>query len=392
MLQTSVVQVSGRGTNVDFAIDDTSPFDQVVSELRKYLEDNRGLWSKGNITVNAGLRMGSREQLTELKRLIEKESGLTVARFWCSSDTVDPASTNTAHNGAPSGPTFPNAEFSGPVPVQHPKGPLPESPAPQAKNPAPEQLAQAVTRVVDAAAPSAASSHAPAPEVSGAAVKSKPSLRPRSQPTVEPLAAAPTVNLDIAEEKVSRARALLTSGAERLQTRSHEEERLEEERTRKGEKLEIEVPAFDHKPGDQLEYQADYLESRRDTALFVKSTCRSGEIIRYSGDVVVLGDVNPGAEIVAGGDITVFGALRGIAHAGSGGLTKAAIIAYRLESPRLQIGPYVGLSTNPGSGGGKGAKSGGPGPVIAFVRRRSIYVAEFAGRFARYSRGILYEG
>ena len=388
MLQTSVVQVSGRGTNVDFAIDDTSPFDQVVSELRKYLEENRGLWSKGNITVNAGLRMGSREQLTELKRVIEKESGLTVARFWCSSDTVDPASTTKAHNGAPSGPTSSGNGFSdenrGPVRAQPPSRPLPGSPAHQAKPSAP---AQVITPVVSAPMPSTAPT--PAPVTTGAAVKSKSSMRPGSQPSVEPLTAAPTVSLDFTEEKPSQAKALVTpvSDAKLLQTRPPEERR-----PRDGEDLELEIPAFDYNSGDQLEYQGDYLESRRDTALFVKATCRSGEIIRYSGDVVVLGDVNPGAEIVAGGDITVFGALRGIAHAGSGGLTKAAIIAYRLESPRLQIGPYVGLAANPGSGGGKGAKSGGSGPVIAFVRRRSIYVAEFAGRFARYSRGILYEG
>ena len=89
MLITDVVQVSGRGTSVEFTIDDTLPFDQVIHGLRRYLVDNRGLWSKGNITVNAGLRIASREQLNELKAIIEKESGLTVARFWCSPDTFD---------------------------------------------------------------------------------------------------------------------------------------------------------------------------------------------------------------------------------------------------------------------------------------------------------------
>jgi len=136
----------------------------------------------------------------------------------------------------------------------------------------------------------------------------------------------------------------------------------------------------------------NYRESRQDTALFVKSTCRSGESIHYRGDVVVLGDVNPGAEIVATGDITVFGALRGLAHAGSGGLTKAAIIAYRLESPRLQIGPYAAVASNPGEAAEEIDKSTGAGPMIAYVRRRSIFVAPFVGRSARYSRGILYEG
>ena len=86
MSNISVVQVSGRGNNVDFTIDDTSPFNQVIDGLRRYLVDNRHLWSKGTIAVNAGLRMGSSEQLNELKAVIEKESGLRVTRFWCSPD------------------------------------------------------------------------------------------------------------------------------------------------------------------------------------------------------------------------------------------------------------------------------------------------------------------
>ena len=51
--------------------------------------------------------------------------------------------------------------------------------------------------------------------------------------------------------------------------------------------------------------------SRGSEALIVKNTCRSGEVIRYAGDVVVFGDVNPGAEIIAGGDIVVLGRLAG---------------------------------------------------------------------------------
>jgi len=132
----------------------------------------------------------------------------------------------------------------------------------------------------------------------------------------------------------------------------------------------------------------NYLQSQRDTALLVKSTCRSGEIIRHQGDVVVLGDVNPGAEVVASGDIAVFGCLRGFAHAGSEGDTKATIVALSLGSPRLQIGPHVGIS----SGNKVEPKYTDSGPVIAYVRRRSIHVALFKGRFFKYGKGELYDG
>ena len=102
----------------------------------------------------------------------------------------------------------------------------------------------------------------------------------------------------------------------------------------------------------------------------------------------MLADVNPGAEIIAEGDIVVFGSLRGMAHAGSAGDTRATIIALELDSPRIQIGPYTGLAPSQNSG----SKSMRSGPKIAYSRRRSVYVSPYAGRFAKYSRGILYDG
>ena len=95
MSKAEVVQVSGRGTNVDFTIDDSSPFDQVTRGLQRYLVENRGLWSKGSIGVNAGRWMLSGEQLGRIKEVIESESGLTVNRFWCSPDHLDRANNQT---------------------------------------------------------------------------------------------------------------------------------------------------------------------------------------------------------------------------------------------------------------------------------------------------------
>ncbi|MFN2121396.1 MAG: septum site-determining protein MinC, partial [Anaerolineales bacterium] len=56
-----------------------------------------------------------------------------------------------------------------------------------------------------------------------------------------------------------------------------------------------------------------------DTALFVDRTVRSGNRVEFAGTVVVLGDVNAGAEVVAQGNIMVWGRLRGAAHAGTAG-------------------------------------------------------------------------
>ena len=127
---------------------------------------------------------------------------------------------------------------------------------------------------------------------------------------------------------------------------------------------------------------------RNNETLLIKTTCRSGEVIRYPGDVVVMADVNPGAEVIADGDILVFGSLRGLAHAGASGDVQATIIALNLDTHRLQIGPYTGVAPK----SNKRSKSNKSDPRIAFVRRRSVYVAPYAGRFAGYSGGTLYDG
>ncbi|WP_446898705.1 septum site-determining protein MinC [Clostridium sp. LBM24168] len=74
---------------------------------------------------------------------------------------------------------------------------------------------------------------------------------------------------------------------------------------------------------------------------FLRRTVRSGQIINYSGNIVVIGDVNAGSEIYAGGNIIVFGALRGYAHAGFGGNSKAIVASFYLEPEMLQIANVV---------------------------------------------------
>ncbi|MCR3923450.1 MAG: septum site-determining protein MinC [Firmicutes bacterium] len=76
-------------------------------------------------------------------------------------------------------------------------------------------------------------------------------------------------------------------------------------------------------------------------SLVIKRTLRSGQYIRFPGHVIVLGDVNPGAEIVADGDIYVFGTLRGIAHAGVAGDKNASVVALRLAPTQLRIADII---------------------------------------------------
>lgn len=77
--------------------------------------------------------------------------------------------------------------------------------------------------------------------------------------------------------------------------------------------------------------------SRLPETLYVEANLRSGQLIRYPGNVFVLGDVNPSAEIIAAGDIIIWGTLRGIAHAGADGDQEAKIIAMRIEAGQIRI-------------------------------------------------------
>lgn len=78
--------------------------------------------------------------------------------------------------------------------------------------------------------------------------------------------------------------------------------------------------------------------------ILVKRTLRSGQRVRFAGNVVVVGDVNPGAEIVADGDIVVMGTLRGVAHAGATGGGDATVTAFMLQPTQLRLGAVIGRS------------------------------------------------
>lgn len=74
---------------------------------------------------------------------------------------------------------------------------------------------------------------------------------------------------------------------------------------------------------------------------FIRKTIRSGQVVNYPGNVVIIGDVNPGAEIYAAGNAIVLGSLRGGVHAGMGGNNKAIIAAFSLQPQILQIGDII---------------------------------------------------
>lgn len=78
-------------------------------------------------------------------------------------------------------------------------------------------------------------------------------------------------------------------------------------------------------------------------ALFLKETVRSGRSVYHEGPVVVIGDINPGAEIIAAGDVIVWGKVRGLVHAGALGNASAIICALDLSPTQLRIADQIAI-------------------------------------------------
>lgn len=83
------------------------------------------------------------------------------------------------------------------------------------------------------------------------------------------------------------------------------------------------------------------------TALFLDKTLRSGTRIEFAGHVVVMGDVNPGAEIIAEGNIIIWGRLRGFVHAGAKDRRDAVVCALDFSPMQLRIADEVAQTAGP---------------------------------------------
>jgi septum site-determining protein MinC len=105
-------------------------------------------------------------------------------------------------------------------------------------------------------------------------------------------------------------------------------------------------------------------------AIVVRRTLRSGASIRHEGHIIVVGDVNPGAELIATGDVIVWGKLRGLVHAGALGDNNAIVCALRFEPTQLRIGNSIARMPE-----GRKRKAA---PEIAVIRNGKIEVVEWS--------------
>lgn len=82
-------------------------------------------------------------------------------------------------------------------------------------------------------------------------------------------------------------------------------------------------------------------EIKSSETTFHKGALRSGQKVEYEGSIVILGDVNAGAEVIAGENIVILGELRGLAHAGAKGNRKAIITANKINCPQIRIADKI---------------------------------------------------
>lgn len=109
-------------------------------------------------------------------------------------------------------------------------------------------------------------------------------------------------------------------------------------------------------------------------ALYLRRNLRSGQKEMFEGNVVLVGDVNQGAEILAGGDAIVFGTLRGVVHAGYPDNKEAVVIALNLVPLQLRIGPFIGRAEE-GQNHRRTQR-----PEIARVKDERIVIEPYNGR------------
>lgn len=118
--------------------------------------------------------------------------------------------------------------------------------------------------------------------------------------------------------------------------------------------------------GSSSDERAPATDLAADRAVLVARTLRSGHRLHHPGHVIVIGDVNPGAEIIAGGNVVVWGRLRGVVHAGAAGDSDAVVCALDLSPTQLRIADHIAVSPE---------RRGKARPEMAFVRNGQL-VAE----------------
>lgn len=136
--------------------------------------------------------------------------------------------------------------------------------------------------------------------------------------------------------------------------------------------LELPTPAFVENIAEDLASEAPRRNApdhgRR--TFTVHRTLRSGAVVRFDGDLIVFGDVNPGANVIATGNVVVLGALKGMAHAGASGDETRSILAFDFRPTQVRIGKKIAMPPSNRS----------DRPELVVVRHDEIVIEPYQGR------------
>ncbi|MBQ5734052.1 MAG: septum site-determining protein MinC [Lachnospiraceae bacterium] len=116
--------------------------------------------------------------------------------------------------------------------------------------------------------------------------------------------------------------------------------------------------------------EAKLMAQSTGTGQFHKGTLRSGQVLESESSIIILGDVNPGAKVIAKGNVIVLGSLKGTIYAGINGNENAFVVALYMNPVQIRIGDTIARSPDDAIS----KKNMDMEPKIAFVESGNIYI------------------
>ncbi|OEF98042.1 hypothetical protein BHF71_03200 [Vulcanibacillus modesticaldus] len=138
---------------------------------------------------------------------------------------------------------------------------------------------------------------------------------------------------------------------------------------------------------EKIENELDKLKNRVESQVkVITGTIRSGQVYQHQGNILLIGDINPGGFLKATGDIYVIGSLRGIAHAGYDGDESSIIAAAIMEPTQLRIGKSVSFAVE------QWGEMDNSKNLFAYVKNNEIVLEKYQhiSRLNRDFMGTLY--
>lgn len=103
------------------------------------------------------------------------------------------------------------------------------------------------------------------------------------------------------------------------------------------------------------------------TGQFFKGNLRSGQVMEFETSIVILGDVNAGAQVVSTGNVVILGSLNGTVYAGASGKENAFVVAMKMNPVQIRISDVIARSDDE-------KKEVSKEPQIAYLHDGAIYI------------------